>query len=252
MDCAQTRRTLEQYHDGELDGTHAGEIQEHLRDCPACSMIEDRLEGLRAAVRVGASHFAAPESLRRRVAALQPKRRRLALLERTLRLPGWVAAGSLAAAAALSAALTLTIVARGPSEDLTREVVADHVRSLMADHLADVASSDQHTVKPWFSGKLDFAPPVRDLAASGFPLIGGRLDYLDGRTAAALVYQRRQHRINVFVTTCPGGCTDAERRSAVNGYNVIGWSAGGLRLWAVSDLNAAELSQLVDLLRDKG
>jgi anti-sigma factor RsiW len=242
---------LEQYHDGELAPAQAQAMREHLRGCAACAVLEDQLEGLRAAIRVGATRFAAPEALRARIAA-QPKRARTNVLGRTLQLPGWLAAGSLAAAAALSAALTIAVVARAPTDDAMREVVSDHVRSLMADHLADVASSDQHTVKPWFSGKLDFAPPVRDLAASGFPLIGGRLDYLDGRPAAALVYQRRQHRINVFVTTCPGGCTDAERRSALNGYNVIGWSAGGLRLWAVSDLNAAELSQLVDLLRDKG
>src|SRR5204862_422806 len=133
-------------------------------------------------------------------------------------------------------------------EALLDEVVADHVRSLQVDHLTDVASSDQHTVKPWFNGKLDFAPPVEDHADAGYPLVGGRVDYVGGHTVAALVYQRRQHPINVFVWPHPGG--DAELRVAENrGYNAVSWRHSTMAFWVVSDLSAGELREFAQLVR---
>jgi anti-sigma factor RsiW len=136
-------------------------------------------------------------------------------------------------------------------ERLAREVAASHVRSLMEQHLLDVESSDRHSVKPWFLGKLTFAPPVPDLAEQGFPLLGGRLDYLDDRVVAALVYRWRQHVINLFVWPSAAGADAAVRPGEWRGYHLVHWSAGGLTFWAVSDLNAPELHEFARLVREK-
>lgn len=139
----------------------------------------------------------------------------------------------------------------GPSHEemITREIVAGHVRSLMANHLSDVTSTDQHTVKPWFDGKLDFAPPVVNLASAGFPLVGGRLDFVDGRPVAALVYQRRLHFINLFIWPS----TERQESSVVlqsrEGYNILHWTRGGMTFWAISDVSADDLRSFAELLK---
>jgi anti-sigma factor RsiW len=136
-------------------------------------------------------------------------------------------------------------------DHITQEIISGHVRSLMADHLTDVASSDQHTVKPWFNGKLDFSPPVKDLSDHGFPLVGGRLDYLENRPVAALVYRHRKHFINLFIWPSAHGSDIGKKTLASDGYNLIHWEESGMVYWAVSDLNIGELQEFAQLIQNQ-
>jgi anti-sigma factor RsiW len=250
MDCTQAQERLEREQDGELDTASRRALQAHLSDCEVCSAVRDDLHDLRSAVRDRASYFAAPDSLRQRISSNLKRDR--PPIPRGVALPWWGFAASLATAALLAVAVTLAVGLPAREDQIAQQVVASHIRSLMENHLADVASTDQHTVKPWFSGKLDFSPPVHDLAAEGFPLIGGRLDYVGGRPVAALVYQHRQHRINVFVWPALERPPAASQSITLNGYNALEWTQAGMNFWAVSDLNLTELRALQDLLDRKG
>ncbi len=249
MSCQTTQKLLDGYLDGELDLVRNVEMEEHLRECPACGRAYEDRQALRAAVRTGATYFKTPAEFEKRIRSAVRKAAKAEPAPRA-RSWGWL---SVAAAAAVVLVLAWTLVPRlrGPSgEDLlAQEVVSSHVRSLMAAHLTDVASSDQHTVKPWFNGKLDFSPAVKDLAGEGSPLVGGRMDYIAGRSVAALVYQHRQHFINVFIWPATRGADVAEKTQARQGYNLLYWTRAGMAYWVVSDLNQSELREFAKLLQ---
>jgi len=248
MECEELRGLLHRYVDGELPAARRREAEAHMERCAECRQLVQQEQGWQQAIRRAGTYYTAPDLVRQRIAGLT---RRAARPAAAPRWQGWAMAASLVLAVALSSGVTAYVVAPQPGESVAEEVTASHVRSLMAEHLTDVASSDQHTVKPWFHGKLDFAPPVEDLAGDGYPLIGGRLDYLDHRSVAALVYRHAQHPINLFIFPA-SGADSAPEASVDNGYNILRWTAGGMAFWAVSDLNAAELADFARLLRARG
>lgn len=249
MSCQQTHELIHGYLDGELDLVKSLEIEKHLEQCHACTQNYEALRSLQSRVSDSSLRFEPPASLEKRL--------RSSLRREEKPQPGifrwrWaIAAASLLATVTIIWSIASFAARQSPDDVLAQEVVASHVRSLMANHLTDVPSSDRHTVKPWFDGKLDFSPTVKDLASQGFSLNGGRLDYIGNRPVAALVYQRRQHSINLFVwpaTQAPAANGKASERQ---GYNVIRWSNAGMTYWAVSDLNLAELQQFVQLLQEQ-
>ncbi len=240
--CQRWQLLVQADHDGELGVADAAALAVHLDGCTACRALRDGLAGLSRRLHADAPRHAAPASLR---AALERQAMPLASPPaiRRWRLPRAAIGGG--AALAIAASVTLALLPRGG--DPGEAAVASHIRALQPGHLTDVLSTDQHTVKPWFNGRLDYAPPVRDFAAAGFPLHGGRLDYLDGRAVAALVYQRGGHVIDLYIW--PGNA-DPARAEAFAGYNVVHWHDAGMRFLAVSDLNLAELQGFVALWRD--
>jgi anti-sigma factor RsiW len=247
MNCAESRTLLHAHADGELDLANSIELERHFNGCTVCAAERQAVQSLKTALRQSSLRYNAPASLRselRRMARAPSTGARPRLFQSLL---PW----KLLAFGATALALLTLLIRPGFSEPdrLLDEAVSSHVRSLMADHLTDVASSDQHTVKPWFNGKIDFAPSVKDFAAQGYPLTGGRLDYLEGHSVAALVYRHNQHFINVFVW--PAGNAGAGKSSVDHrrGYSIIRREGGGLRYCLVSDLNQEELAKLASLLQ---
>jgi len=247
MDCELTHELINAYADRELGLVRSMELEGHLRDCPACSERYAGIQALRGAI--GVLYHKPPIHLQKRVTKAV---RNASRGEKKSDLISWRMIGIAVSAVViviLSWGVVRLLSRPAESELLAREVVASHVRSLMANHLADVPSSDQHTVKPWFNGKIDFSPPVEDLASEGFPLVGGRLDYLDNRPVAALVYQRRQHYINFFAW--PSEADEVKKELSQQGYNVIHWARAGMSYWIVSDLNKTELRGFVELIQSR-
>lgn len=252
MNCQDAKPLIGPYADGELEAAAILELEQHLESCPACGLQWRHLRGLQKAIKQDALFFTAPEELRRRIKAALPSSARVGPPRRVWSWNWLNVAACGAAAACLALLVAVTSTRPSAQQQLVEDLVSSHVRSLMAGHTLDVASTDQHTVKPWFNGKLDFSPPVKDLARREFPMIGGRLDYLAGRTVAALVFQRHQHIINLFVW--PARARDAYPvlRSSGRGYHVVHWSESGMTCWAVSDLNEKELMEFAQDFRAEG
>jgi anti-sigma factor RsiW len=238
MTCDEAEVLLHALIDRELDAGHAREVEDHIASCPHCAAQLAAYREMSKLIAGADLRFTAPASLRRRVEAALPQPK---APNRRAVLRGF-AMGS--AVSAMAATGLVAIVLRSDDESrINSEIVSAHLRSLQAGHLTDVVSTDQHTVKPWFNGKLDVAPPVLDLTALGFTLVGGRLDYLDARPVGAIVYRRRLHVINLFVAQTANAETHAARTEMFQGFNIRSWSEGGLNFWAVSDLAADELAE---------
>ena len=238
MTCDEAEILLHALIDGELDAGHAREVEDHIAGCPRCAAQLTAYREMSKAVAGADLRYTAPASLRQRIEAALPVPQTQAPSRRAL-LRGF-AMGS--AVSAIAATGLVAIVLRGDDEQrILSEVVSAHLRSLQAGHLTDVVSTDQHTVNPWFNGKLDVAPPVVDLTAQGFTLIGGRLDYVDTRPIGAVVYRRRSHVINLFVAQTASTERRAAKTETIQGFNIRRWSERGLNYWAVSDIAADEL-----------
>ena len=239
MNCHEVGRLLDAYVDNELDLPASAAVAEHVERCPACDRRLGERESIKRLVQ-SLPYYTAPARLRRAAIPGSPRWRVLA------------SAAVVLLAVSLAGGLATRAARSRPGADtggaLADAIVNSHVRALMGAHLLDVPSSDQHTVKPWFLGKLDFSPPVVDLVAAGFPLAGGRLEYVDGRPAAAVVYTRRQHTIDLFVWPASVAAAPADTRT-IRGFHLRHWIRGGMSFWAVSDLNDQELDEFVRLLQ---
>ena len=245
MNCQQAKPLIDAYADGELEAATILELEKHVGDCSGCALAWRNLQNLKKTLKQEALYFKAPAELRQRIKSELPSPRR-----EVPQQPAWSwnwLTSALSGALAVCLGLLLLVTQARPSaeQQLAQEIVSSHVRSLMGSHLMDVPSADQHTVKPWFNGKLDFSPPVKNLAAEGFPLTGGRLDYLNGRSVAALVFQRHQHIINLFVWPTNEVDSRPTLVKPSQGYHLIRWSEAGMVFWAVSDLNQKELTEFV-------
>ena len=229
--------------DGELDAANSALVEAHVARCEGCRAELDRLEAVHTLLGREGLREQAPDDLKRRIASLPELGGKPAARSR---VPAWLAP---AVGGALAASLAVvTLVPMNGQSVVDQELVSSHVRSLQPGHLTDVQTTNQHIVKPWFNGRIDFSPPVPELAAQGFPLAGGRLDSLDGKTVAAIVYHRRLHTVNLFVWPAK----DTSERSFVkDGFAVSEWSRNGLRYAAVSDIPAAELQQFHKLFEQR-
>ena len=249
MEHKDLQRRLHLLIDNELPPAAARELEEHAASCPECGPLVARERQWREAVRSAGTYYTAPDLTRQRIVQMARRHRDSAAAARSA-WPGWRMAASLLVAVGLTSAVTAYVATPSATSLMEQDVVASHVRSLQMDHIIDIKSSDQHTVKPWFHGKIDYAPPVEDYAAEGFPLVGGRLEYLDNRNVAALVYQHGPHPVNVFILPSNAG-DSAPQADVDHGYNVLRWTKGGMAFWAVSDLDAPDMAKLAALLREQ-
>lgn len=248
MECNEAQKLISAYLDEELDPVNVANFEQHLAVCKPCHDGYEQVVRLRTQLQLNLTKYTAPSHLRHRIQVDLDA----AKVAKKIRKPlpwAWINLG-IAAVCAFSLVLTLTLYLTLPndSQRLNQEIVASHYRSLQANHIADVASSDHHTVKPWFSGKLDYSPPVTDFHEQGFTLLGGRLDYLNQRSVAALVYQHDKHVINLYVWPDTGSPATPTRNFSMQGFHLLQWSDAGMQYRAISDMSALGLSRLRELL----
>jgi anti-sigma factor RsiW len=250
LNCQETQTLIHGYVDGELELTKSLDIDQHLHECEACAQACADLRALRTAIRDGAPYFQAPPTLRKRIQSSLRKTSNVRPITPVYLWRALAIAACVAFVFIAGWALQRALSPRSDEPFLTRELLASHIRSqMLPGHQVDIASSNQHVVKPWFDGKLDFSPAVKDFTEQGFPLVGGRLDYLDNRQVAALIYKRREHIINLFVWPRAPGSNATPPRLTRQGYHLIHWTQAGMNWWAVSNLNETESQEFVDLVQ---
>lgn len=249
MKCAEARSRIAGYVDNELDDLECMRLDAHVSGCGACQHERAQQVFVSRELRREVTRFRAPARLHRRVRdSLRGSGARVEPWWRRMGWPALVPAAGVAFAALFSANVFFLASLPSAEDRIAGNVLDSHLRALMTARPIDVASSDQHTVKPWYAGRLDFSPQVVDYAAEGFPLIGGRVDYVDGRSVAALVYQHRKHVVDAFIWPSGGSSSDAPASLARRGYNLVHWTRGGMAYWLASDLETAELMRLEALL----
>jgi len=248
MTCVAACELIESYLDGELDPSLKAEVEDHLATCSSCAEKQARVHQLQMDIRTHAPRYDPPPGLERRVRAALSEAVKSEAKSSSGAWQWFALAATILLACSLALNFTLFRSHRDDRDMLAQNILSSHVRSLIGTHLVDVPSSDRHTVKPWFNGKLDFSPDVKDFASQGFPLVGGRIEYLEERPVAALVYQRRLHVINVFVWPTASSA-DHPSELTQKGYNMIHWTKAGMTYWAVSDLGLSELHQFSDLYK---
>ena len=249
LNCSEMKSLIHPYVDGELDLVRNLEIEEHLRECSACAQAYKQQQTLQTALKASSLRYEAPSGLQNRSQlslhrASKPKR----LFYPSPRHVLGVAVSLVRVALGTWQFARISLVPT-PDDFLVKELVNSHVRSLLAKEPVDILSSNQHTVKPWFTGKLDFSPPVKDLAGEGFPLFGGRVDYVDNRPVAALLYGREQHKINLLIWPMAKDLDVAITSQTRQGYHLIHWTSSGMTFWAISDLNSKELEEFAKLIQ---
>ncbi|MBA3875145.1 MAG: anti-sigma factor [Anaerolineae bacterium] len=248
MDCSQLRTLLDAYLDTEVDLMTSLDIEKHLAECPACTLRLQNRRVIKEASQGDSLYMRAPAGLEDRIrASIKPADKLVWSNMLRYSVPLNRVAALLIGVILTAGLFHFIVPANSTSDSLAQEVVDSHIRSLMVDHLSDVISTDQHTVKPWFDGKLDFAPVVINLADQGYPLIGGRIDYLDNRPVTALVYQKDKHIINLFIW--PSTEAPETAPTSIQGYHLINWTAANTTYWAVSDLEASELQTFAQLIQ---
>jgi anti-sigma factor RsiW len=254
LSCQRSQELIHGYLDGELDLARSLEVEQHMHECEICARSYRSQTTLRLSLKNDSLYYPAPDKLKKRVQSSLQEEIKSEVSRRAFGWR-WLTVGASLAFMFLIGVVVWRLVPMPirPSGDelLAQEVVSDHVRSLqMSGHLTDVLSSDQHTVKPWFDGKVDFAPPVRDFASQDFRLYGGRLEYLNNRAVATLIYQRRLHYINLFIWPAKQAGSTGGVAIQRQGYNLIHWTSSGMNYWAISDLNSVELQEFTRMVQE--